>query len=132
MNFCIWAPRVFRGVLKVTLFGLVLTGTAAATDRPGQGWGFGWDNGLTVRRWVAQDWELSVAAGPNDYLVKNESLKKGDDDVRRHHDRDNQQRPAQRPPEGWIGEYLPVIFQPYIHRFEDISKSYVIKSEYDC
>lgn len=30
-------------------------------------WGLGWDQGLTLRRWVA-DWELGVTAGPDDWL----------------------------------------------------------------
>lgn len=34
-------------------------------------WGLGWDDGLTVRRWLGS-WELSLAAGPDDYLVKEE------------------------------------------------------------
>lgn len=34
-------------------------------------WGLGWDNGLTLRRWVGE-WELGLAAGPDDYLVKEE------------------------------------------------------------
>ena len=34
-------------------------------------WGLGWDDGLTVRRWLG-DWELGLAARPDDYLVKEE------------------------------------------------------------
>lgn len=42
------------------------------TDEPRRRvWGFGWDDGLTVRRWLG-DWELSLAAGPDDYLRKSE------------------------------------------------------------
>lgn len=40
-------------------------------DERARNWGFGWDSGLTVRRWLG-DWELSLAAGPNDYLDKSE------------------------------------------------------------
>ena len=45
----------------------------AGDDAPGRErvWGFGWDQGLTVRRWLGA-WELSLAAGPNDYLDKSE------------------------------------------------------------
>ena len=40
--------------------------------RPGtlDAWGFGWDEGLTVRRVLVDVWELSVAAGPDDNLLK--------------------------------------------------------------
>lgn len=46
---------------------------AIAAERPAQKWGLGWDDGLTVRRWLASSWELALAAGPDDYLVKSES-----------------------------------------------------------
>ncbi len=36
-------------------------------------WGFGYDHGLTVRAWLGGLWEVSLAAGPSDYLSKVES-----------------------------------------------------------
>lgn len=59
------------GLLLVMM--VLLTMPALAEPRSAQTWGIGWDDGLTVRRWLGDSWELSVAAGPNDYLVKIES-----------------------------------------------------------
>ncbi len=44
---------------------------AGAGDAP-RGWGVGWDDGLTVRRWLDRTWVLSLSAGPDDYLHKDE------------------------------------------------------------
>ena len=33
----------------------------AANERPAQAWGIGWDDGLTVRRWLGGRWELAAA-----------------------------------------------------------------------
>lgn len=48
---------------------LLATAAAAAGDDTVRvrKWGLGWDNGLTLRRWVGT-WELGVAAGPDDWL----------------------------------------------------------------
>lgn len=35
-------------------------------------WGFGWDDGLTLRYWLDGKWEFALSAGPDDYLVKDE------------------------------------------------------------
>jgi len=52
---------------------LLMAGSATAgeaeRDRP---WGVGWDEGLTVRRWLG-NWELALSAGPDDSLAKVES-----------------------------------------------------------
>jgi|GEM_PF-1851202 len=58
------------------VLGTLIPGTAAADDDEGgitRRWGLGWDQGFTVRRWLGGVWELGVAAGPDDYLVKEES-----------------------------------------------------------
>ncbi len=65
-----------RGLVAVLLLGLSLMVTAdlaLANERPSQAWGVGWDDGLTVRRWLGGQWELSLSAGPDDYLTKSES-----------------------------------------------------------
>lgn len=42
-------------------------GTARAEGRdPGRAWGLGWDDGVTVRRFVGP-WELGLSAGPYDH-----------------------------------------------------------------
>jgi len=64
--------RVLLGVLVVAM-ALSCGLPARAQERPAQQWGLGWDDGLTVRRWLGQDWELALAAGPDDYLFKTES-----------------------------------------------------------
>ncbi len=45
------------------------SGAAAAAEEPPRTWGLGWDDGLTVRRWLGA-WELALAAGPDDQLVQ--------------------------------------------------------------
>ncbi len=60
-------------MLAVVVLGGAMAGQALAGERPERGWGLGWDDGLTVRRWLGGRWELSVAAGPDDYLVKSET-----------------------------------------------------------
>ncbi len=51
----------------------VLAVPALGAERAPQAWGVGWDDGLTVRRWLGSQWELSVAAGPDDYLTQSET-----------------------------------------------------------
>lgn len=62
------------GVCCVLMIGGVLLAAppVGATELPPQVWGLGWDDGLTVRRWLGTDWELAVSAGPDDYLTKTE------------------------------------------------------------
>jgi hypothetical protein len=57
------------GLLSGLAAGITAAGTALADDRS---WGVGWDDGVTVRRIVADVWEFSLAAGPDDYLSKSE------------------------------------------------------------
>ena len=66
------AGRLLSAAAAVCLLGLLLLGTTdvEAADRERK-WGFGWDDGLTLRRWLG-DWELALSAGPNDYLSKTE------------------------------------------------------------
>ncbi len=59
------------GLLLVLI--LLTAQPVAATEPVEQVWGLGWDDGLTVRRWLGSRWELAVAAGPDDYLVKVET-----------------------------------------------------------
>lgn len=48
------------------------SGSALAQAPVDRGWGFGWDDGLTLRRWLGGVWEIGLAAGPDDYLIKDE------------------------------------------------------------
>jgi len=60
----------------ILFFLLLLSGSALAGEQPepaAQTWGVGWDDGLTVRRWLGDRWELALSAGPDDYLVKAET-----------------------------------------------------------
>ena len=45
---------------------------AGAQEPVQRRWGFGWDDGLTLRYWLGGKWELALSAGPDDYLVKDE------------------------------------------------------------
>lgn len=66
--------RLWRGPLAVLLGLMIMVpGAVRATERSPRGWGVGWEDGLTVRRWLGQHWELGLAAGPDDYLVKTET-----------------------------------------------------------
>ncbi len=67
----VW-PMVFLFLGCVLLMSVPRLGQAQEALDHGT-WGVGWDHGLTVRTWLAERWELSVAAGPNDYLVKEET-----------------------------------------------------------
>jgi hypothetical protein len=67
-------PRL--GLLFVWLLVLTVPGGAGAEPADGDvyprpSWGLGWDDGLTLRHWLG-DWEIGLAAGPDDYLVKEE------------------------------------------------------------
>jgi len=50
-----------------------MAGPVLAAGHLAQGWGLGWEDGLTVRRWLGERWALGIAAGPDDYLVKVET-----------------------------------------------------------
>lgn len=62
-----------RNTLWVLCALLLATGSAVAGDRPDdrQVWGLGWSDGLTLR-YCPGGWQLGLAAGPDDYLVKEE------------------------------------------------------------
>ncbi|MCB1185027.1 hypothetical protein KDM41_16505 [bacterium] len=63
--------RCPAGGAALVLATLLGAGVAAAADAAApRTWGFGWDEGLTVRRVLVDVWELSVAAGPDDNLLK--------------------------------------------------------------
>jgi len=62
------AGIIFAAGLIVTL-----NGVASAQENVDRTWGLGWDNGLTVRTWLGGVWEVAVAAGPDDYLAKEET-----------------------------------------------------------
>ncbi|MCP4293341.1 MAG: hypothetical protein GY780_16065 [bacterium] len=71
-------PRVSKGFRKtkacIGLMLVLLLPSLAASQEPVQRkWGFGWDHGLSARMWIDGHWELSVAAGPDDYLSKTET-----------------------------------------------------------
>ncbi len=68
----VWESTKVRRSLFIGLL-LVLALPVQAAEQEAKAWGVGWEDGITVRRWLADRWELSVAAGPNDYLVKTES-----------------------------------------------------------
>lgn len=68
-----WVPNP-NGVLGLlVLCSMLLTGVAWAETRVERTIGVGWDNGLTLRYWVAGQWELAIGAGPDDHLIKEES-----------------------------------------------------------
>jgi hypothetical protein len=58
-----------KRLLMVTCAVLVLAGNGFALEEPGRkyDWGFGWDNGLTLRRNFDR-WQVGVSGGPNDFL----------------------------------------------------------------
>lgn len=68
-------------VIALALAALATAATAAEPAEPGlRHWAFGWDpglsqTGLTVRYRPLPDWDLSVAAGPNDYRRDSESAR---------------------------------------------------------
>ena len=57
--------------LLIFLPGIVHADPSSGRDGADRTWGLGWDDGLTLRRWLG-DWELGLAAGPDDYLMKEE------------------------------------------------------------
>lgn len=63
----------WRLAAAMLLLGLLLPGAVQAQDKVDRQWGVGWDNGLTVRTWLGGKWELAIAAGPEDYLSKEET-----------------------------------------------------------
>ncbi len=50
-----------------------LAGPVLAQEPVQRAWGVGWDDGLTVRGWLKGRYELSLAAGPDDYLFKDQT-----------------------------------------------------------
>lgn len=84
------APRRLRAhALPLLLGALLLPALAGAQEDaapPLRRWGFGWDpadsgSGLTVRHRFSPRWDLSVAAGPNDYRLDSESRGWDDDSI---------------------------------------------------
>ncbi len=69
------APRRPVGWLLLIVLMLMMgaAGSGRAQEKVDRTWGVGWDHGLTVRTWLGGCWELSVAAGPEDYLNKVET-----------------------------------------------------------
>jgi hypothetical protein len=66
------ATRLTASVLLMAvsiIAGLGLAVASADETAPPRGWGFGWDDGLTLRRWLGA-WELGLAAGPDDELIQ--------------------------------------------------------------
>ena len=63
-----------KSLLLVALLVLMsIPGMSPAQEPVERTWGFGWDHGLTARAWINGLWEVSLAAGPDDYLTKVES-----------------------------------------------------------
>jgi len=62
-----------NGFIWAVLLVVVFAPAARAGGHSARGWGLGWEDGLTVRRWLGTRWELGLAAGPDDYLVKAET-----------------------------------------------------------
>ncbi len=65
-------PTILMALLLLVPFATPARAGTEATDGPLRRWGFGWDPadagvGLTVRHRFSPVWDLSVAAGPNDY-----------------------------------------------------------------
>lgn len=63
------------------LLALALPGAPAAAGEPAPRWGFGWDpgdlgnSGLTLRHRLGRDWEIGLAAGPDDFKEDREVLR---------------------------------------------------------
>ena len=60
-------------LFAVSMLMLSLPGFVLAQGSVDRTWGIGWDHGLTARSWFGGVWEVSLAAGPDDYLSKIES-----------------------------------------------------------
>lgn len=78
MTFLYSDRRAFWGSAEIMfvaalLFLMGISATASAQNTVQHTWGVGWDHGLTVRTWLGGQWEVSVAAGPDDYLNKTET-----------------------------------------------------------
>ncbi len=68
------ALRRLAGPFLLLLVLLVMVpGLSSAQAQVERKWGLGWDNGLTARAWLGGQWEVAVAAGPDDYLNKEET-----------------------------------------------------------
>jgi hypothetical protein len=65
-------PGTLACILSVVLLPAAAAAGAGEPVPRELGWGFGWDDGLTLRRWVG-GWELGVAAGPEDWLRDEDS-----------------------------------------------------------
>lgn len=96
-------------VLPGVLFLLLLPALAAAGADDGASglrrWAFGWDPvesgaGLTVRYRFSPRWDLSIAAGPNDYRYDEEARDWDDDDV--FIDDGAEERTDDRREQGWV------------------------------
>ena len=83
------AKRIATCTASVALLLLLLAplvaGAEEAPAAPLRQWAFGWDpgdyeRGLTVRYRFTPRWDLSVAAGPNDYRTESERLSWDSDD----------------------------------------------------
>ena len=69
-----WAPQRVRFYFFLAFMLLLCANPAGAQNQSiERTWGLGWDDGLTLRRWVAGTWELGLGAGPSDFLKKEES-----------------------------------------------------------
>jgi len=64
-----------RLVVPTVIVGLLLVKSTVTwgQNEIERNWGFGWDDGLTLRKWLGARWELSLAAGPDDFLNKSET-----------------------------------------------------------
>jgi len=74
-----------RRILLALIMLMSSAPTIAADDLPLRHWGFGWDpgesgQGLTMRYRFTPVWDLSLAAGPNDYRSDGEARSWDDDD----------------------------------------------------
>ena len=65
--------RTFRWTLLLVLVAMGLAQAAGAQEPVQRRWGVGWDDGLTLRGWLGGRYELALAAGPDDYLFKDET-----------------------------------------------------------
>jgi len=64
---------VWVGILVLVFMWVAPAAFAVDTGPVDRKWGLGWDNGLTARLWLGGVWELGVAAGPDDFLMDQET-----------------------------------------------------------
>jgi hypothetical protein len=60
-------------ILSALILVLLFAGLCQAQEPVDRKWGIGWDQGLTLRAWLGGRWEIALAAGPDDYLSKEET-----------------------------------------------------------